>query len=73
MNHAAALLQDERNELNKICGLKEKQLRSMAEVVKRNDMVLQAELEKMNTQRHEFREVISGLDKKIRELNGNHH
>jgi len=68
MNHAAALLQDERDALNKACEMKEKQLRSMAETVQRNDMVLQAQIEQMNTQRHEFRTVIAQLDEKIRTL-----
>ncbi len=68
MNHAAHLIQGERNELNKLCGLKEEQLIKMKEAMDKNMLMLQSEVTKMNTQRQGFNKEVGRLNQKIREL-----
>lgn len=73
-NHAVVLIQDERDELNRLIILKEKQLTRMSEVVAQNNTMLQSEVTEMNAQRQQFRTTISILDAQIKELKiGNYH
>ena len=61
MNHAASLVQDERNELSKLCELKEGQIQQMKKAMVANDSMLHSEVEKINAERQSFNESKSGL------------
>lgn len=61
MNHAASLIQDERNELLKLCELKEGQIGQMKKAMIANDSMLHAEVEKINAERQSFNKSKSGL------------
>ena len=68
MNHAAYLIQKERDELNKLCELKEKQLAQVKKGIDANNMMLQQEITRMNTQRQDYNEQIATLSAKIRKF-----
>lgn len=68
MNHAAFLIQNERNQLIEVCELKEKQLKSMSESVERNNNMLQTEIIKMNEQKQIYNKEIARLNQIIREF-----
>lgn len=68
MNHAAKLIQDERDELNKLMFLKEEQLVSMMSQMDANNQMLAAEVTKFNEQRQSYHREISRLNDKVREL-----
>lgn len=68
MNHAADLVQCERNELNDLCEKKEAQLIQMNNMLGKNNEMLQAEVTRMNAQRQHFTEEMQKLKAKIREL-----
>jgi len=61
MNHAAFLIQEERNELGELCQLKEEQLEKMSEAMVQNDTMLHGKITKMNEERRKFNESKSGL------------
>lgn len=61
MNHAASLIQEERNELNKLCELKEQQIEKMKEAMEANNAMLQSEIAKINEERQNFNKSKSGL------------
>lgn len=67
-NHAVALIQDERDELNRLIFLKEAQLTKMSEAIAQNNSMLQSEIVKMNEQRQGFNQTIKKLDAEIKEL-----
>jgi chromosome segregation ATPase len=72
MNHAASLVQDERNELNRLCEQKEKQLLQMSRNLQANNEMIQSEITKLNEQRQEYNSNIMALNRQLRELkNGN--
>lgn len=68
MNHAAHLIQSERNELGRLCKLKEQQLHQMQEAVDRNNKMLQSQVLKMNEDRQEFLKAIAELKADVRRL-----
>lgn len=68
MNHAARLIQDERDELVRLMVLKEKQMEVMAAQVRRNDEVLMKQVTKMNEQRQGFIEEFTKQSKRVKEL-----
>jgi len=68
MNHAAALIQDERNQLNGLMEKKEAQLESMAKAIEANNEMLQSEVTRMNAERQGYNREIKRLNNKIREL-----
>lgn len=68
MNHAAKLIQDERNELGRLCELKETQLTKMNASLIANNNMIQQEITKMNLMRQDYNEQIKTLSSKIREL-----
>jgi seryl-tRNA synthetase len=73
MNHAAHLIQGERNELSKLCALKEEQLIKMQEAVDKNMDMLTTEVTKMNETRQGFNQEVARLNKIIKDLkNGDH-
>ena len=61
MNHAASLIQDERNQLNKLCDLKEQQIEKLKEAMDANNNMLQSEVAKINEERQKFNESKAGL------------
>ena len=61
MNHAASLIQDERNQLNKLCELKEQQIEKLKEAMDANNTMLQSEVAKINEERQKFNESKAGL------------
>lgn len=74
MNHAASLLQDERDKLNEVCKLKEDQINKMTQAVRSNNFMLQEQITKMNEQRQVYNKHVVELNAKIRELgNGTQH
>ena len=68
MNHAAALIQNERNELCNLCELKERQLVKMAEAVQTNNAMLQHEVTRMNEQRQILNAELARLNAEVRAL-----
>jgi seryl-tRNA synthetase len=68
MNNAADLIQIERNELNEICAMKDKQVKKISEAMEQNMNMLQSEMTNMNTQRQDYHACISDLNKKVKEL-----
>ncbi len=72
MNHAASLLQDERDELNRFLFLKEDQLKQMSKAMAQNSEMLQSEVGKMNEQRQGYNATIKKLDAEIKELKDGH-
>lgn len=70
MNHAAYLIQEERNKLGVLCDMKEKQLLKMAEAVRVNNDMLQHEVTRMNEQRQGYNREVARLNERIRELSG---
>lgn len=70
MNHAAYLVQSERDQLNKLCGLKEEQIGSLNKSMADNMNMLQHEVTRMNEQRQSYNTEVARLNKKVRELEG---
>ena len=66
MNHAAYLIQNERNELQTLCMKKENQLKSMDAAVRANNLMLQSEVSRMNTDRQEMLKTIARLKAELR-------
>ena len=73
MNHAAFLVQEERNSLGALCEKKEGQLQQMMTDITANNNMLQSEVTKMNEQRQGFNQEVARLNAKIRELEGGDH
>jgi len=70
MNYAASLIQDERNQLNKLCELKEQQLTKMAESVEANNAMLQQEVTRMNEDRQILNAELIRLTMLVKKLEG---
>lgn len=68
MNHAAAVIQDERNQLNELCDKKEKQIESMKVAIDQNNEMIQQQVTKMNSERQLYNQAIAELKAKIRSL-----
>ena len=68
MNHAAYLIQKERDELQAMCEKKEAQIIAMDKALRQNDILLQQEVTRMNEQRQDYNANVSKLNRKIREL-----
>ena len=68
MNHAAKLIQDERDMLVVLMEKKEQQLKRAAAAVRQNNEVLQSEVARMNEQRQQFQQRMTELTQKIEEL-----
>ena len=68
MNHAAWLIQNERNQLITLCELKDNQLKAQQKSVNQNNEMLQSEVTKMNTQRQSYNKELARLNTRIREL-----
>jgi len=70
MNHAAALIQGERNELGKLCELKEQQLMQQQKTVDQVGKMMEQEITRMNSMRQSYNAEIARLNQRIRELEG---
>lgn len=68
MNHAAHLIQEERNQLNELMEKKEKQLEAMKKAMAQNNELLQKQITEMNLDRQSFNKRVAELNKEIREL-----
>jgi len=66
MNHAARLVQDERNALQALCGKKEEQLIAMSKAVDANNAMLQSEITRMNEDRQEMLRAMTALKAELR-------
>lgn len=66
MNHAAALLQDERDQLNDLCGKKEQQIKQLVSDLAANNAMIQAEIGKMNEKKQVYNAEIARLNAVIR-------
>lgn len=72
MNHAAGLACQDRNELGRLCELKENQLIALQNNTTQNTHTMQQQLIEMNEERAKTNETIAQLKARIRELeNGN--
>lgn len=70
MNYAASMIQRERDELGKLCKLKEKQLIKQGKGVEANNAMLQQEVTRMNEQRQGYNAEVKRLNGEIRKLKG---
>ncbi len=68
MNHAAWLIQNERNELGQLCEKKEKQLESMKKSLVQNNEMIQKHITDHNAEIQEYNAAIKKLKDRIREL-----
>jgi hypothetical protein len=68
MNHAADLIQKERNEIVHLCELKDQQIEKIGAAMNQNMLMLQAEMTTMNEQRQRFNTEIARLNAKVRDL-----
>ena len=72
MNHAASLVQGERDQLQELCELKEQQLYKLNEAIRQNNAMLQQEVTLMNQQRQDYNETIRALNAELTELKNAH-
>jgi len=70
MNHAAYLVQEERNELGILCEKKERQIESMAKSLCDNNTMIQQEITRMNSDRQYYNKQIALLNAKLGEFKG---
>ena len=68
MNYAAAQIQDERNDLNRLIALKEKQVKAAATALDQNNAMIQSEITRMNEERQRYNAEIAKLRARVREL-----
>lgn len=68
MNQAAAKIQSERNELGRLCELKEAQLAQLSVAMRQNNDMIQSEVTRMNADRRQYRDEIAKLRAEVRAL-----
>lgn len=68
MNHAAAMLQDERNKLNELLVRKEAQLEAGGRAMSQNNDMIQIQITKHNEDKQAFLTEIARLKARVREL-----
>lgn len=68
MNHAAYLIQGERDQLNTLLEQKEEQLKKMGAAMEQNHMMLQQGVANLNEQRQHYHANVQELNGRIREL-----
>ncbi len=73
MNHAAHLIQTERNQLGDLCEKKEKQIKSLKIALDQNNSMIQGEITKMNADRQEYHKAIATLKHDLRSLEHGDH
>ncbi len=67
MNHAAYLIQGERDQLLELYDMKEKKLEAMSASLNANNDMIQQQITKMNADKQEFLKSIASLKATIRE------
>lgn len=73
MNHAARMLQEERDKLGKLCEKKEAQLIVLGKQMAANNQMLQSEVTRMNEQRQQYHANIHRLNEEIKSLKDANH
>ena len=68
MNHAADVIQRERNLLGELVEKKEEQLQQMQSMLDANNQMLQQEITRMNEERNKTNKYVAQLNARIREL-----
>ena len=68
MNHAAFLIQNERDELNVLCENKEKMIIAMASNLDGNNGMIQQQMMKLNEERQLWNKSAADMKARIREL-----
>jgi hypothetical protein len=68
MNHAAYQVQLERDELLKLCELKEKQIHQLGHDMRNNNGMIQSEIMKVNDERQAFNKHVAELNQQIKDL-----
>jgi uncharacterized protein YydD (DUF2326 family) len=68
MNHAAYLIQTERNELGELCERKEAQIESMKQSLDQNNEMIQGTITQQNAERQQYNAAIVELKSKIKVL-----
>jgi flagellar capping protein FliD len=68
MNHAANLIQGERDQLGQLCEKKELQIESMKIALEQNNQMIQEQITKMNAERQLYNQEISRLKAELRNL-----
>jgi len=68
MNHAAALIQKERDELGRLCSLKEGQIQKLTHAMTQNNAMLQQEVTLMNEERQGFNQHVAALNVLVKNL-----
>ncbi len=68
MNHAAFLIQEERNELNVLCEKKEQMINAMSQNLDGNNGMIQQQIMLLNEERQNWNKAASEMKAKIREL-----
>lgn len=68
MNHAAFLIQGERDQLLEICKKQEKHIESLAKGLDENNAMIQGQITSMNAERQSFNKSAAAMKATIREL-----
>ena len=68
MNHAAYLIQSERDELNVLCEKKEKMIIAMSSNLDGNNGMIQQQIMSLNEERQLWNKAAADMKKRIREL-----
>lgn len=68
MNHAAYLIQLERDELNELCAKKEQNLMTMSHNMGQNNDMTQTLVMQMNEERHQWNAAAEEMKSRLREL-----
>ncbi len=71
MNHAAALIQDERDQLNKLLEAKEQQIVSLKTALEQNNEMIQSQMLRMNEEKQLANDAYAKLNAEVRELRKN--
>ncbi len=67
MNHAAFLIQNERNDLVKLYDNKERKVEAMSKALDANNSMMQQQITKMNADKQEYFKSIARLNETVRE------
>ncbi len=68
MNHAAQLIQEERDNFGRLCEIKEKELIVAKQMLNQNNKILQTEITRMNEERQFYNRAIAELKRQVEEL-----
>jgi hypothetical protein len=68
MNHAAFLIQNERNQLNDLCVAKEKQINQMKGALDANNAMITTQITTHNEEKQLLQKAVADLKREVREL-----